>query len=76
MSTATAETKADDVLDPGQVAAMLRVTPATVLQWVKNGSLPKPVRVARTFRWRRSVIEDLLAGRTDAPFDMTQQNNL
>ncbi len=66
MSTATAETRPADVLDPGQVAAMLRVSRATVLKWAKDGSLPKPVRVSRTLRWQRSVIENLMAGRATA----------
>lgn len=41
-----------------QVAALLNIGTSSVWRHVRNGTLPKPVRIVGTTRWRRA---DLLA---------------
>jgi excisionase family DNA binding protein len=43
------------------VADLLRVTDRTVRRWVKEGHLPKPMRLRRTNRWSRPTILNFLA---------------
>jgi hypothetical protein len=43
-------------LSAKQIAKLLGVTAATVLEWRKNGALPGGVKVARTIRWPRTIV--------------------
>jgi predicted DNA-binding transcriptional regulator AlpA len=45
------------MLDAGDVARIFGIERNTVLDWIQRGRLPKPIRVARTIRWPRAVIE-------------------
>jgi excisionase family DNA binding protein len=51
------------MVGPVELAAALGVKKETITNWARSGRLPKPVRIGRTIRWPRSVIEDLLEGR-------------
>ncbi len=74
MSVACAETPTAGVtpsdgamLDSRQVAAMLNVSIASLHRWARLGELPGAVRFGRrTVRWRREVIESIVAGRLGA----------
>jgi len=51
-------------LTKADVAALLSVTPATVMNHVKRGLLPQPTRVGtRLLRWRAADIEKSLTRR-------------
>jgi len=46
-----------------EVAEYLDVTPAAIYKWVKDGTMPAPIRLGgprSTLRWRRVVIEEWL----------------
>lgn len=42
-----------------EVAQYFNCNVSTVWRWLKQGILPKPVRIAGTTRWRRAEIEAL-----------------
>jgi excisionase family DNA binding protein len=46
----------DPMLSARQIAELLGVTAATVLDWRKNGALPGGVRIGRTIRWPRTLV--------------------
>ena len=48
------------LLRVGAVAAMLDLGVSTVWRGVKNGTLPQPLHIGGSTRWRRSDIEALL----------------
>jgi len=67
MNTAALDATAPDATAPDaigakEVARMFNVCYRTVFRWTKSGALPKPARIGGTFRWPRSVIEDMLNG--------------
>ncbi len=47
----------DDVLDPKEVAALLKVHPRTVVNWANQGVLPG-CKIGDLWRFRRQVIEE------------------
>lgn len=48
----------DDLLDTGDVAALVGVKPATIRQYAHRGDMPKPDRIiGRSPAWRRSTIQ-------------------
>lgn len=61
MSTATD----DPYITSDDVAALFHVARGTVLNWSYAGHLPEPTKVGRRLLWRRSVIEEWAAERSD-----------
>jgi predicted DNA-binding transcriptional regulator AlpA len=52
------------LIDSNEVAGILNVSVASVLRWARTGELPGAVRFGRrTVRWKRTVIESIVAGR-------------
>lgn len=45
------------LLDARTVAGLLSVSPRTVWSWSASGRMPRPVRVGRVTRWKRSEVE-------------------
>ena len=44
-----------------QLETLLKVSPATIYRWIKEGSFPKPVRLGPNMvRWKASDIEEWL----------------
>lgn len=46
-----------------ELSEYLDVTPAAIYKWIKEGSMPTPIRLGgprSTLRWRKSVIEEWL----------------
>lgn len=57
-----------DLLTANEVAAAARVSPTTVIQWVRRGVIPG-IRVGGSWRFRRSDIDQLLTPVTPDPID-------
>jgi predicted DNA-binding transcriptional regulator AlpA len=49
------------MLDVADVAAIFSIEPDTCRDWIQRGRLPRPVRIGRTIRWPKSVIEQFVA---------------
>lgn len=58
---------ADELLTTREVADLCKVTTTTVTRWVKSGHLTGTKLGPKTFRFRRSDVEDLLAAGSTAP---------
>jgi predicted DNA-binding transcriptional regulator AlpA len=43
-----------DLLDSGDVAALLKVSVHCILKWVRKGLLPQPIKLGQSTRWRRA----------------------
>ncbi|MGS2645947.1 BldC family transcriptional regulator [Streptosporangium sp. G12] len=56
---------ADDLLTPGEVAALMRVDPKTVTRWAKAGKLPSILTPGGHRRVPRAAVDALLRG--DSP---------
>ena len=52
---------APSMMTADDIAAFLQVSTRTVWRLTSSRSLPKPLRIGRTVRWRRSDIEDWIA---------------
>jgi excisionase family DNA binding protein len=52
-----------DTMTVRDLASLLRVTDRTVRRWVREGHLPRPMRVRRTNRWLRGTVMRYLAER-------------
>lgn len=62
-ATATVSVPADAaLLTCKQVAVIVQLAERTVRALVSSGRFPKPVRIGRSRRWRRSDVETWLAG--------------
>ena len=48
------------LLDVKAVAALLHASRSTIWRWVKDGTLPRPVRIGRTTRWDSDEIDAVL----------------
>ena len=47
-----------------QLEKLLKVSPATIYRWIKEGKFPKPVRLgANMVRWKASDIEAWMTDR-------------
>jgi len=53
----------DDLLTPGEVAALFRVGPKTVTRWAKEGKLTFIRTLGGHRRYHRSEVEALLRGK-------------
>ena len=51
---------AEDILTPGEVAKMLRVSPDTVTRWIRLGRLRAAKLPSGTYRIARKDVEKLL----------------
>ena len=55
----------DPLLDPPQLSALLNDIPiGTIYGWVHRGVGPRPIKVGRHLRWRRSEVERWLDEQT------------
>jgi predicted DNA-binding transcriptional regulator AlpA len=41
---------------------MFRVTGSTLAHWIKNRSIPQPIRIGRKRLWVKTEIESFIAG--------------
>lgn len=48
------------LLSVGEVAGMLGLGISTIWRQVRQGNLPRPVRIGGSTRWRRADIETLI----------------
>jgi excisionase family DNA binding protein len=53
----------DELLTPDEVAAMLKMTPARVLDWGRQGKLPR-IKLGKFVRFHRADVERLIEQRT------------
>jgi excisionase family DNA binding protein len=62
--SSVAETPALKLLvSTAEIAGLFGVSPNTVLEWAKAGSIAKPIRMGRrTIRWHRADVLAMLAG--------------
>jgi len=51
---------AEDLLTPGEVAKMLRVSPDTITRWIRLGQLRAAKLPSGTYRIARKDVENLL----------------
>ena len=58
MSVAPHLDLSEPLLTPADVAALLRVKPSTVYEWVRNGSMPCIRLGGRAVRFSRSMVEE------------------
>ena len=56
----------DDLLEVPRVASYLRVSEVTVYRWCREGRLPC-LRIGKSWRIRRSALEDLLKQGEQSP---------
>ena len=47
----------DDLLTPEDLMKFFKVSRKTVDNWVRDGALPKPIKMGRRIFWKRSEIE-------------------
>lgn len=57
---ATAATS-DKTLVTSDLCELFHVTPHTIWKWSREGRLPRPVKVGRSFLWRASDVHAYLA---------------
>lgn len=50
-----------------EVAELFQVHTSTVFRWARTGEMPKPLHIKRSTRWRKSDIDDFLAGNALVP---------
>ena len=55
-----------DLLRIQEVAMMLNLGESSVWRHVKNGDLPKPIKIGGTTRWRRETLESWIASQEAA----------
>ena len=48
------------LLDTGDVAAICRVHRRQIARWRDRGSMPQPIKLGKSVRWRAQDIEDWL----------------
>jgi excisionase family DNA binding protein len=55
-------------LTTSEVAGLIRISTATLLQWAAKGlyGIPRPLRCGNTMRWDREAVLGWLAGRAAA----------
>ena len=53
-----ATTRTPLLVDATVVAELLGISPRTVWRLLSAGKLPKPVRLGRSVRWRKRLVED------------------
>lgn len=57
----------DDFLAPGEAARLLRVSPRTLLRWLREGRIPYEVNESGEPRLRREDVERLIDPPDDLP---------
>jgi predicted DNA-binding transcriptional regulator AlpA len=53
----------EEMLDATQLAAFLKIDRTSVCRYAKSNDLPKPIKIGRTARWRKSKIMNWLEQR-------------
>lgn len=53
-------TQQPTLLDVKEVAGFLNIGVSTVWRHVKSGDIPKPLKIGRSVRWRKSTLDDWL----------------
>jgi predicted DNA-binding transcriptional regulator AlpA len=51
-----------ELIEVDDLAARLSVAPSTIRRWVRDGTIPQPVRLGRRPVWSREVIFRFLNG--------------
>jgi excisionase family DNA binding protein len=57
----------DQMMTPGEVAALFRVDPRTVTRWAKIGKLPSVRTPGGHRRYRKTVVRALFTGGAEGP---------
>ncbi|SHJ24259.1 helix-turn-helix transcriptional regulator [Wenxinia saemankumensis] len=52
--------QSDPLIRDRTAADLLGVSVSTVWRWASEGTIPGPIRIANTSRWRRSEIEAVI----------------
>ena len=50
----------DELLTPEDIMKIFKVSRATVDNWVRDGALPKPIKMGRRIFWKLSEIEEYI----------------
>ena len=48
----------EPIMTASEVSALVRVHLRTLRRWAHEGIFPRPIRIGRTVRWRRTDIDD------------------
>lgn len=52
----------DELFTINEVSKMIKVSICTINRWTRGGDFPKPVKIARSTRWRKSDIDNFISG--------------
>ncbi len=60
------------LLTATEVAELFQVHTSTIFRWARTAEMPKPLHIKRSTRWRKSDIDNFLAGNALAPQTRTR----
>ncbi|MGE1621504.1 helix-turn-helix transcriptional regulator [Enterobacter hormaechei] len=55
----------DQLIDMTFITSLLQMTDKWIYKLIKDGSFPKPIKLGRSSRWRKSEVESWLQERVD-----------
>lgn len=55
----------DQLIDMAFITSLLHMTDKWIYKLIKDGSFPKPIKLGRSSRWRKSEVESWLQERVD-----------
>lgn len=55
----------DQLIDMGFITSLLQMTDKWIYKLIKDGSFPKPIKLGRSSRWRKSEVESWLQERVE-----------
>ncbi|HCI4281264.1 MULTISPECIES: helix-turn-helix transcriptional regulator [Klebsiella] len=55
----------DQLIDMAFITSLLKMTDKWIYKLIKDGSFPKPIKLGRSSRWRKSEVESWLQERVD-----------
>ncbi|MFH3182412.1 MULTISPECIES: helix-turn-helix transcriptional regulator [Enterobacteriaceae] len=55
----------DQLIDMAFITSLLKMTDKWIYKLIKDGSFPKPIKLGRSSRWRKSEVEFWLQERVD-----------
>jgi predicted DNA-binding transcriptional regulator AlpA len=55
----------DQLIDMAFITSLLQMTDKWIYKLIKDGSFPKPIKLGRSSRWRKSEVESWLQERVD-----------
>lgn len=55
----------DQLIDMTFITNLLQMTDKWIYKLIKDGSFPKPIKLGRSSRWRKSEVESWLQERVD-----------